>query len=320
MKKTILSILILSWFLYGSMSVVFSAPLPTCDKKLFSCYQEFAKSCKNATYPWMKYPDLGKTSKCEYGEFTPSWINSMISCMESSENTGNSTWYKEWVTLAQIGSFGGFRVAEVSRKLYRKNMNAIFSCTVIATRKDKLEKLGSIIKGKSGASEIERSLEKEKKRYELLMTKMNCNQNMTSKGDDKIIDRLASSAMIEYCNYTYYLDYLDENIKSNFAQSLTIDANIGSQSGTNIATTTDQARSVFASYGNILESERSRANSTVPKAIMAFQEMDRTYITHLLLVIIYDDYLKLRDNLNTYMSIVSQTFEKAYNAQDANKR
>ncbi len=199
-------------------------------------------------------------------------------------------------------------------------MNAIFSCTVIATRKDKLEKLGSIIKGKSGASEIERSLEKEKKRYELLMTKMNCNQNMTSKGDDKIIDRLASSAMIEYCNYTYYLDYLDENIKSNFAQSLTIDANIGSQSGTNIATTTDQARSVFASYGNILESERSRANSTVPKAIMAFQEMDRTYITHLLLVIIYDDYLKLRDNLNTYMSIVSQTFEKAYNAQDANKR
>lgn len=74
------------------------------------------------------------------------------------------------------------------------------------------------------------------------------------------------------------------------------------------------------SYTNILESERSRAKSTVPKAIMAFQEMDRTYITHLLLVIIYDDYLKLRDNLNTYMSIISQTFEKAYNAQDANKR
>ena len=53
---------------------------------------------------------------------------------------------------------------------------------------------------------------------------------------------------------------------------------------------------------------------------MAFQEMDRTYVTHLLLVIIYDDYLKLRDNLDKYMSIVSQTFEKAYNAQDANKR
>lgn len=76
----------------------------------------------------------------------------------------------------------------------------------------------------------------------------------------------------------------------------------------------------MSSYTNKLESERTRANSTVPKAIMAFQEMDRTYITHLLLVIIYDDYLKLRDNLNSYMSIISQTFEKAYNAQDANKR
>jgi hypothetical protein len=84
--------------------------------------------------------------------------------------------------------------------------------------------------------------------------------------------------------------------------------------------TTEQARGLLTSYTNILASERARVDTILPKAIMAFQEMERTYIVHLLLVIIYDDYLKLRDNLNTYMSIVSQTFEKAYNAQDANQR
>ncbi|MFZ2255703.1 MAG: hypothetical protein WAW59_02885 [Patescibacteria group bacterium] len=42
--------------------------------------------------------------------------------------------------------------------------------------------------------------------------------------------------------------------------------------------------------------------------------MQRTYAAHLLLTIVYDDYVRLRDNLNRYMTPVSQLFEKAYNA------
>lgn len=99
-----------------------------------------------------------------------------------------------------------------------------------------------------------------------------------------------------------------------------MDGKIGGNTGATEMGTTIAASTSMGQWMTTLDSERSRANSTLPKAIMAFQEMDRTYITHLLLIIIYDDYLKLRDNLNTYMSIVSQTFEKAYNAQDANKR
>gem|GEM_PF-4416282 len=34
-----------------------------------------------------------------------------------------------------------------------------------------------------------------------------------------------------------------------------------------------------------------------------------------MLVILYDDYVRLRDNLAGYFDIVSQTFEKAKNAQ-----
>lgn len=321
MKKLLLLILILVFSLSAYISQGYAVDLPTCEeKKEFSCYQQFANYCQNLNFPGMVKENLWKTAKCEYGEFTVNGINATVNCIEASENGGNATGYKEGLTLVQIWSFQGFRAAEVSRKLYRKNMNAIFACTVVATRKDKLEKLSQIIKGKKWSSEIERSLEKEKKRYELLMTKMNCNKNMTPKADDKIVDRLASSAMIEYCSYTYYLDYLDANIRNNFSEAINIDNNIWSQSGRNIPQTITDAASFMNSYTNILESERSRAKSTVPKAIMAFQEMDRTYITHLLLVIIYDDYLKLRDNLNTYMSIISQTFEKAYNAQDANKR
>jgi hypothetical protein len=198
-------------------------------------------------------------------------------------------------------------------------MNKIFACAIIASRQDKLQKLREVIKGKNGASDIEKSLEKEEKRYASLMANMNCNQNKTDSASDKVADRLASSAAKEYCKYTHYLDYLEANITSDFTEAMKIDAKI---TGTGAASpnTTDDAAKRMSSRISVLENERTRAQDTVPKAVMAFQEMDRTYIVHLLLVVIYDDYLKLREHLNTYLSIVSQTFEKAFNAQDANKR
>ncbi len=58
----------------------------------------------------------------------------------------------------------------------------------------------------------------------------------------------------------------------------------------------------------------SLAYRTLPRAMLAYQEMSRTYAAHLMLVIVYDDYVRLRDNLSKYMNATSQLFEKAYNA------
>lgn len=95
MKKILLSILALVFLFFLSLSQGYAAELPTCDKKEFSCYQKFANYCKDLSNPWMKYPDLGKTAKCEYGEFTAAGINATITCIEASENGGNTTGYKE---------------------------------------------------------------------------------------------------------------------------------------------------------------------------------------------------------------------------------
>lgn len=71
---------------------------------------------------------------------------------------------------------------------------------------------------------------------------------------------------------------------------------------------------------NSIQNEMTRAENTLPKALMAYREMQRTYSVHILLVMITDDYLTLRSNLDLYLSNISQLFEKAHNAQDANQR
>jgi uncharacterized protein YvpB len=47
--------------------------------------------------------------------------------------------------------------------------------------------------------------------------------------------------------------------------------------------------------------------------------MERTYGMHLMLVVLYDDYVRLRDNLSSHFNSISQLLEKAYNAQNPNK-
>lgn len=47
--------------------------------------------------------------------------------------------------------------------------------------------------------------------------------------------------------------------------------------------------------------------------------MDQTYGAHILLMFIYDDYIRLRKSLSSYMNLSSQLYQKANNAQSTNK-
>lgn len=128
------------------------------------------------------------------------------------------------------------------------------------------------------------------------------------------------SSMKEYCRYTYYLDYVDANLRENFNALSTTETKIGDGNTSVPAGNTNSAQNEITSRGRVIEDERKRANEVLPKAIVAFQEMDRTYVIHVMLTFLYDDYLKLRDQLNTYLTTIGQTFEKAFNAQDDNQR
>jgi len=61
--------------------------------------------------------------------------------------------------------------------------------------------------------------------------------------------------------------------------------------------------------------EITRADTTLPKAIRSWTEMNQTYGVHVLLTIIYDDYIRLRRDLSNYMNISSQLYQKVNNAQ-----
>lgn len=131
---------------------------------------------------------------------------------------------------------------------------------------------------------------------------------------------LKNSATRQYCHYRYYLTYLDAELETNRANVETIEKSIGAGDGTRVANTAMEWMESYNNYKYSINHEIERADSSLPKAFRALREMEQAYPAHLMLTIIYDDYIRLRKNLSAYMNASTQIYLKAYNAQDANNR
>ncbi len=188
-----------------------------------------------------------------------------------------------------------------------------------ASRVEKLRTISRLI-SKAGSSEIGKKLENDANKLEKLKDS-NCGTTVSKQSLTNFSQAIARSATVEYCSYVNYLDYLDATIQDNYTSVMNLEKKIGNggENQSNPSTIASAAQAM--SRRNIqIENDLVRARSTLPKVLVAYREMERTYTVHLMLIIIYDDYLELRENLNTYLNAVSQLFEKAKNAQQsANK-
>lgn len=114
--------------------------------------------------------------------------------------------------------------------------------------------------------------------------------------------------------------FLSDSIERDKHALQVIEQGIGSGSGTRMPGTISEWQSSYQTYASAIDRDITRADRTLTRAVQAFRDMERAYPIHLLLVIIYDDYIRLRDNLSKYMNASSQLYLKAFNAQDANNR
>jgi hypothetical protein len=222
------------------------------------------------------------------------------------------------LNLARIGNFSGFKALEVARIGYRTQMNRLFACAIIDSRLSSIvwltEKINKKIKNKP--TEFTDKLEKEAKKYERLKGDMKCNSEIGGKFD---IGSLTDTAAYQYCRYRYYLDYLDSNTVDVLALQK-IEQWIGTGNGTSVATDISEYAKQNNIYSSSIAREITRADTTLPKALRTFLEMDQTYQIHILLAdFIYADYINLRKSIAYYMVLSSQLYQKAYNAQSTNK-
>jgi hypothetical protein len=211
-----------------------------------------------------------------------------------------------------------FRTLELTRIMYRSRMNKVFGCAVIQSRENITKNLLAEIEKKypSGQSEIKEKIKREGERLKVQKDALSCRDQWTENKTPSLT-RVVNAATRQYCHYDTYLRYLRDNLDENTSGILTLERNLWtdpSDAMTIPGELEPYAREIATKW-ELITSEILRIRSVLPRAIATFQDMDRTYEMHLLLVVIYDDYVKLRDNLAIYFNAVTQLMEKMQNAQ-----
>lgn len=306
-KNTILLLFILLCI----SSPSFAAPMS------YEAYQQEARAYCEEGKPW--YSETTRnTQQVVYPEIAVSSINSWMSTMRAQAENESPIMREQLLyglDPVRIGNIDSNKMLEIAQIAYHARMNTVFDCAVIESRKNIIELLKKTI---SWQSELLEKIRREEIALDQKARQCIPKDASTTSGRSSIDDtrnRLINTTVLHYCHYRKYLTYLESHIEEDITQFNAIESQIWeNNTATRVIPDSESLHRSLLNRQARLNDEIYVADRAIPRAISAFKEMERTYATHLLLVIIYDDYVRLRDNLARYMSSTSQLFEKAYNA------
>lgn len=186
---------------------------------------------------------------------------------------------------------------------YKTDMNSIYKCAVIDSQKNSLNIISTKLPNSSSVKEqINQSIEKQKSKLDIQFKDAWC-ANI-----DKYIvikKNILDQTTYETCRYSYYMDYL-KTYYDDFSKTATT------------WDTTPKSIEYYVSYQNTYTSridyEIQRAYDVFPIAYHAYTEYENNFPIHLLLEVIKQDFIVLREKFYEVISPINQVVYKISNA------
>ena len=300
-------------------------PMSNMTPMTYETYEKQMKEKCETDKPWTNPKEGGWNivAPPKYPELTKVAIERQAQKILEAKNTPEELErLRKDLDMTRIASLDTFKNLEIARIDYRRTMNSVFGCAIIQSRKNTLENLIKKIEKQypsTNQSEIKWKIKRESDKLKVQWDNLSCIES-SAKESVPVSKIVVNSAIRQYCVYNEYLTFLQDNLEKNNTVMLELNASIwrGVWDKWGIPQQNEAWAKDIQQKNDTISMEIVRANQVLPRAIEAFREMERTYSLHVMLVIIYDDYLRLRDNLNTYFNAVSQLLEKTQNAQIPN--
>jgi flagellar biosynthesis chaperone FliJ len=289
-------------------------------------YEDFVENktevCLSQDAPWIRdYPKntpiVSQSTENEFPRLNAQSVTQSKRALTTNTDTAESI-VKE-IARADASDFTLLEVAKIS---HREKMNKAFASAIILTRLEILDTMRKTLSEKLGKnfSEISSKIDREAEKLTQLLNQKWWKTETTKETAILARDRMVQTVMIEHCSYQQYLSYIRANIEANDRAITELENSIRTNPENRyVPQTIAGFRQSVSSRRTAIDQEIVRSENTIKKAIYAFKSMEQSYAAHILLVIIYDDYARLRQNLITYFNANTQYFEKAYNAQNVNQ-
>jgi len=200
---------------------------------------------------------------------------------------------------------------EDAKKIYRNNQNNIYKCWILKIQQDTLKLIkDKLIKNdKSGAMKdrFGKTIIKEIKGLKEKIDKIWCKNTKTPSLQNKL--NILNNSTYELCNYNYYLEYLKE-YDSNMNNVLLDKTNTSKNKQYSIKEVSD----IMPNIQNIINNEIDNSYYMFPLAYNAYTEYENNYLVHVLLKLIREDYIILRNKLYSALNPINQFVYKLANA------
>ncbi|MCK9272791.1 hypothetical protein M0P65_04570 [Candidatus Gracilibacteria bacterium] len=295
--------IIITTFLFFYTTSTFATGVVSCNNALdgskeFQTYCENIVTCENID-PLNKGESLLKVESIPFTE-------------ASADNDSDSIYN---VFLNKIGAGGTVDISlasgpfEKSKIVYRETVNKVFNCAILKSKLKIGNTILKYIKKGDSSSNISTKIKTQNEDLKNMISEYKCATSENSK-DFGYKKALVDNVTFHYCNYRYYLDYLQLDSRNNIS---------GFMKYSSGASKTDYPVNEFkirlAKNDLQIANEITHSKDVYEQALVAFNEFENTYPSHIVLLFIYSEYVEIRNNLNKFLSPISQLMYKIPQAQ-----
>lgn len=314
--------IILTFFIF-SISAIFAntifaedsgtISIKSCEKYKSIWDKDFVDYCDKITACDTYNPNNNWTSilRIQTISFLPVKLNKQATDSGQTADE-NSELYRNFLDKITYGSFPYLWPSplEQAKTVYTEVQNAIYNCAVLWT---KIKVWENVIKLMTSANMWNQTAkikaQNESMTKELSKRKCNTIWNKQVAFNEVLLKNVT----YHYCNYRYYLNYLSKYPTYNLDPSKSVSSK--AKSPWQDKFDTNEALQYAKMQTNAVQSETDHAKQVYNTAFNWFNELESTYGTHIMLQLIYDDYVQVRNNMSRILSPLSQLAYKIPNAQ-----
>ena len=135
---------------------------------------------------------------------------------------------------------------------------------------------------------------------------------------------LIRESTLEYCNYRHYLGYADYVVGNRIGELISAEfkargTTASDRKATDLLPLTENIAAALSDFSERSAREIFQTQQAFNEAFEAYREFDRNYASHVLMILIEDRYLVVREYLRDTMNPIGQVIYQASNATSPGK-
>lgn len=204
-----------------------------------------------------------------------------------------------------------------AQELYKKNMDWIYGCATSIINLKALEKVKKELWAYNNellSTKVQPRIEKKIQQVKDEISSSTNKCKVTSTNNEVLIKKaVLDQGVYEYCRYMFYLQYLKEYTDSRYWM---IQASSSWSNVVNdffVGSNEFLAKEAIQRWNRVAK-EINDTEKAFPIAFKAYSEYENNLVAHILLELLRDDYLVLREQLHKTLNPINQVVYKLSNA------